>query len=58
MEIMQKKIKQFENQDKVDNKQADMYNELLIKYNSLLYKANTDPASEEQHSKKQKIIKS
>jgi len=38
---MQKKIEKYETQDKRNAMQQDAYNELLIKYNTMVYNANT-----------------
>ena len=38
---MQKKIEKYEQHSKKSNVQQDAYNELLIKYNTLVYKNNT-----------------
>lgn len=54
MDSMQRKIVKNEERDRVKNKQADMYNELLIKYNTLLYKANTSDAEPESAPRNKK----
>ena len=38
---MQRKIEGYQENERVSTQSRDMYNELLIKYNSLLYKFNT-----------------
>ena len=38
---MQRKIEGYQEGERVSTQSRDMYNELLIKYNSLLYKFNT-----------------
>jgi len=40
MDQMQKKLAKFEENEKFNMKQADMYNDILIKFNGLQYKYN------------------
>lgn len=40
MEQMQKKLSKFEESEKFNINQANMYNDMLIKFNSLQYKYN------------------
>ena len=45
MDQMQRKIQKFEEQERLSQQKRDNYNDLLIKYNTMVYKMNTNDQS-------------